>query len=252
VRLSTGVYTLDPVFAAFVRQSLALGYRPAVYDFVTAQGSPRTIAQREQGEADNLMSGIFSKTPKAKVLIYVGYVHAAERPLEGNTWMKRMTGIDPLTIDETTLSPTGSGGLYAALERRMRGRSVVPRLGGKPLKFGSLGPAVDLQVAHPPTRLVRGRPDWLFAMGRTAVAVPLRLRPRTGRVLVQAFLASEAADAIPVDQVIARAGEKPPPLLVPPGPLRFVLRRGFELGDYQAARKRGIVVMGLSHPKPTD
>ena len=238
VRLETGVYTKDPVFAGFLRQSMALGYRPIVYDFVTTSSAFRPIAQREQGAADNLVAEIFSKTPKAKVLIYVGYSHAAERALDGNTWLaarlKQMTGIDPLTIDQTTLSPDAFGSsnraLYASLEKRIGTRSVVPMSGDTPLTFGSLGSAVDLQVAHPPVNLIRGRPDWLYAMGGSPVEVPAKLRPRTGRVLIQAFLANEGPDAVPVDQMVVTAGRKPPPLLVP-GPLRFAARSGYRPGD---------------------
>ena len=246
VRLNTGVYTKDPVFADFIRQSLALGYRPVVYEFIRPEAAPAAadgFADREQGEADNLIRQVFSRTPKAKVLIYVGYSHVAEEPIDGMTWMaarlKKMTGVDPLTIDQTTLSPSAVSAsdraLYAALRGRLGSRSVVPASGDKPVTFGSLGPAVDLQVAHPPTHLVRGRPDWLFRMGRTSVEIPAKLRPRTGRVLIQAFLANEAADAIPVDQVVVTAGQKAPPLLVPRRPLRFAVQTGYRPGDCSAA-----------------
>jgi hypothetical protein len=247
-RLETGLYTRDPVFGGFVRQSLALGYRPVAYEFVAPKGAPQAtdpVAQRDQGEADNLIREILFKSPTAKVLIYVGYWHAAERPIYGNSWLaarlKKMTGINPLTIDQTTLSPSATGAkdraLYSALKSRLGTRSAVPMIGDKPLTFGDLGHAVDLQVAHPPVRLVRGRPDWLFAMGRSALQVPAKLRPRTGRVLVQAYLASESPDAVPVDQVVVTAGQKPPPLLVPAGRLRFAVRTGYRPGDCAAAPK---------------
>jgi hypothetical protein len=245
VRLDTGVYTEDPVFAGFVRQSMAFGYRPVVYEFVAPKDAPPAadaVAQREQGEADDLMREIFSKTPSAKVLIYVGYWHAAETPLNGVKWMaarlKRLTGIDPLTIDQTTLSPTGDSVLYAEMEKRLHGRSVVPMLDGKPLKFGDLGAAVDLQVAHPPARLTYGRPSWLVAMGGRPVAIPPGLLPRKGRVLIQAFRQSESDDAVPLDQLVVTAGKAPPPLMLPPGPVRFKLRSGYLPGDCEADHKR--------------
>ena len=62
VRLDTGVYTKDPVFADFVRQSLALGYEPVVYDLVVPKGASRGFEQREQGAADNLMTAVFANT----------------------------------------------------------------------------------------------------------------------------------------------------------------------------------------------
>lgn len=236
-RLKSGFYIRDPVFGDFVRQSLALGYRPIVYEYI-APGTPRetpSVAVRDEGEAENLVHALFSKNPKTKVLIYVGYAHAAETPAANSEWLaerlKKLTGVDPLTIDQTTLSPTGDSGLYTAVSKRMHGRSVVPLLDGKPLKFGYLGGSVDLQVAHPPVRLLQSRPDWLARMGRKPVAVPARLMPSSGLVLVQAFLANEAEDAVPIDQVIVTAGHKPPPLMIPPRPVRFRVRTGFEPGD---------------------
>lgn len=173
------------------------------------------------------------------MLVYVGYSHAAEAPVAGGEWMasrlKRMTGIDPLTIDQTTLSPsafgTGIRALYAALKPRLRDGSVIPMLDGKPLVVGPLAGAVDLQVAHAPERLVGGRPDWLLAMGRKPVPVPADLRPRGGTALVQAFLDGEGDDAIPVDQLVLAAGQSPPPLLVPAGPVHYKIRSGYRPGD---------------------
>jgi hypothetical protein len=250
-RLSAGFYTKDPVFGDFVRQSLALGYRPIVYEYAPPKGSPPpadNVAAREQGEADNLVAAIFNQKPAAKVLIYVGYSHAAEVPVSGSEWMasrlKRMTVVDPLTIYKTTLSPSAfdskGRALYTALRPRFDRRSVVPKLNGKPLRFGDLGAAVDLQVVHPPERSVRGRPDWLLAMGRKVVPVPADLMPRSGRVLVQAFLDNEADDAVPVDQIVVIAGHKPPPLLVPAGALRFRVRSGYRPGDCDAPQKASV------------
>jgi len=240
--LQSGLYTKDPVFADFVRHSLALGYRPVAYEYVSAEGAPPPadpIAARNQGEADNLVREVFAKAPAAKVLIYVGYSHAAEQAVSGNEWMasrlKRMTRIDPLTIDQTSLSPSAfdgrDRGLYAALKGRMHRRSVVPVLRGKPLKIGSMAGSVDLLVAHPPSSLVTGRADWLRDLGRTPLEVPRQLLPRGGRVLVQAFFEDDGADAVPLDQVVVSAGGKPPALMVPPGRLRFVVRKPFEPGD---------------------
>ena len=244
-RLSTGFYTKEPVFGDFVRQSLALGYRPVAYEYVPARGSPPfdDPGARDQAEADNLVHDIFHRDPKAKVFIYVGYDHAAEAPVSGIEWMasrlKRVTGIDPLTIDQTTVSPSAlepeGRALYAALTPRFGRRSVVAMLDGEPLSFGHLAGAVDLQVIHPPQRSVNGRPTWLAAMGRKPVAIPARLLPKTGRLLVQAFLADEADDAVPIDQVIVVAGHKPPPLMLPARPVRFRVRTGFQPGDCNSA-----------------
>ena len=230
-RISQGMYLKDPVFGDFVRQSLRLGYRPVAYEQVRTATSDNSMSGREQAQAENLMDAIFRRDPEARVFIYVGYDHAAERPIaeRGVEWMaarlKKMTGIDPLTIDQTFISeyaedPT-SRGVHAMATRRRVQSSAVLISGSSPLVLGRYEGAIDLQVVHPRTLLRQGRPTWLFAMGRRAVAIPRHLLPRTGRRLIQAFEASEAEDAVPVDQVVVEAGHPVPVLMLPPRPIRF-------------------------------
>ena len=228
-RLQSGYFTKDPVFADFVRQSLAMGYQPVAYESTTRRRnltSGDQVALREQEQTDNLMIQIFRSRPSAKVLIYVGYSHAAEVPLpveggETDTWMaarlKRMTGIDPLTIDQTLIDETRPRHLaYRDLiADRIGNRPVTLFLDGRPLIEGRPVGAYDLQVIHPPLRLVRGRPAWLWRLGRRPVTVPRSLLPRSGRRLIQVFAAREAADSVPLDQIVIDARRAAPPLLVP-------------------------------------
>ena len=80
----------------------------------------------------------------------------------------------------------------------------------------------DMTVLHRPTRLVNGRADWLSMGGyRRPRAIPASLLPRTGRRLIQAFYASEPANAVPVDQVIVGSAIPPPVLMLPKGKVRF-------------------------------
>jgi hypothetical protein len=230
-RRDTGTYTMDPVFADFVRQSLVLGYRPVAYESTTHRpelGEIEQIALREQEQAETLVARIFSNDPNARVLIYVGLMHAAEvpMPMAGGVsieWMaarlKRMTGIDPLTIDQTLLDETvpRHHGYRALIAGRLDERPVSLFLGGRPLIEARPPGTTDLQVVHPPLRLLRGRPAWLWRIGRRPVSIPRRLLPRSGRRLIQAFVAGEAADAVPLDQIVVEAGRRAPPLLVPPG-----------------------------------
>src|SRR5690606_38636777 len=150
----------------------------------------------------------------------------AERPLpNGEEWMAarpaRLTGLDPLTIEQTGVSavaPTPGGrALHRALAPRLGAGPVVFMKDGHPLATGRLGGVTDLQVVHPAVKTVAGRPDWLRDTGRIAVPVPEHLLPSEGRRLVQAFIAGEAADAIPLDQTLVTAGEEPPVIYVPEG-----------------------------------
>ena len=234
-RWFSGYYTKDPVFGDFVRQALHLGYRPALYEatnYVPNSTRYDSIARRDQQEAENLLANALKAYPRSKILVYVGFHHATEAPMpEGDgrqiEWMatrlKRMSGIDPLTIDQTALSPLSSGNpaLYALVAPRLRGRSAMLAADGAPLVLGEYAGKVDLQVAHPAAMRIDGRPDWLRSMGRKPVAVPANLIPHKGTRLIKAYIADEAEDAVPVDQVLVTAGKPLPKLMLPPVRIRY-------------------------------
>ncbi len=236
-RRLTGYYTSDPVFGDFVRQSLALGYRPFAYETTRHDRAPtpaKRTAQREQDQADTIVR-MLKDNPTSKLFLYVGFHHAMEVPVSdgegGRTlWMahrlKTMTGIDPLTIEQTVLNDSGSGNLalYALVRPKVKDRPVVLFDGATPLVLDEYRGANDLQVAHPPLRLVDGRADWIRTMGRTPTPIPAAYLPTKGRRLVQAFVASEGEDAVPIDQVLVTAGQTPPSLLLPQVPVRYAVQ----------------------------
>ncbi len=238
-RQSSGYYLDDPVFADFIRQSVALGYRPVTYEQIrTDYSKDAKVAQeqREQDQADNIVDRAVRAFPDAKILIYAGEHHAAERPIaaEGGALpmmaglLKRATGIDPLTIDQAGLSPVPMNrpdtDLYKIAAQKAVRRSVVLMRHGQPVTVGLLAGAVDLQVIHPPVRMVQGRPDWLAGMARHPTSIPARLLRSSGTRLVQAFIASEGDDAIPVDQVLVTHGTQVPVLLLPETRVRYAVQ----------------------------
>ncbi len=228
-RLGTGDYTRDPVFAGFIREALALGYEPVAYDATKAQAKSGDIADREQAQADNLRAAIFAKRPAAKVFIYVGVSHVAEAFLGDTERMaarlKRMTGIDPLTIDQATLTDVSARSAYDLATTRIGNRPVVFFDHRKPLVLGLYARAVDLQVVHPRRSYRFGRPAWLAALGGQPVPIPKDLVPPTGRRLIQVFAANAPADAVPLDQVLVQSGAVMPMLMAPSEPLRFEVQR---------------------------
>ena len=243
VRQSSGYYLNDPVFADFLRQSLALGYRLVAYETARTQFSQE---QREQDQTDNLIRRAIHAYPAAKILVYVGEHHAAERPISvesGNTAMlaervKRATGIDPLTIDQAGLSPIPMNrpdtDLYGIAATKARGRSVVLMHDGAPVTVGLLAGAVDLQIVHPASETVDGRPAWLALLHRKPRPIPPSLLPKSGTRLVQAFVATEPEDAIPIDQVLVTAGRQAPMLMLPPVAVRYAVQDVKTVGATQA------------------
>ena len=223
VRRTTGFYTADPVFAGFLRGARALGYRTVAYEQRRDQSTPDgDVPEREEAQARNIWA-FLRKEPRAKLFIYVGHGHVSEASDGGDSAMmaerlKRLSGIDPLTIDQVQLA--GLRPSLRAVQRaasvRLGGHPGIFSVAGKPLILGMHHPdAVDLQVVHPLRTYRYGRPSWLAKMGGVPGKIPEDLRPTTGKRLVQAFDASEPADAVPLDQVLVEAGKSSPMLMLP-------------------------------------
>ncbi len=233
---SMGTYTLDPVLAESVRQSLDLGYRLVSYEIRSDQRDPakktkaESIAQRDGAEAANL-AAILAANPKARLLVYVGYSHLREGlDDEGASWMARrlkdLTGIDPLTVSQ---SRTGSFGPHApdgpltqeVLARFKPQRPIIVETDAG-VCIGAGMDTADLAVFHPALPDQFGRPGWLAAApGRRRVTIPLP--PFEGQALVQAFHAADPAASVPADQYLPPAGAKEANFLLRPGRYRLRL-----------------------------
>lgn len=237
-RIGTGFYTRDPVYAAFLRNAIAIGYQPVSYEQNSLQRPEgdlprrRSIETREQAEADNLTT-IHRRLPTAKLLIYVGHSHVAEAAIdeEGSgkiEWMaarlKRMTGIDPLTIDQTTVTdvPASTRQSYYTAAARIANSDGILFKGDRPLVLGQYAGAVDVQVVHPQRSYRYGRPAWLAELGGQPLPIPKSLIPTGGHRLIQVFAAAAPADAVPLDQIVVRAGSSPAMLIAPRERVRFV------------------------------
>jgi hypothetical protein len=213
-RSDAGYYTLEPAFGQLLRTVKELKYRLVAYEDVRpadpAADRAVSMERREEGQAENLMTRIFAAEPQAKVLIHVGYSHAAEVALPnfGGSleWMaarlKAKTGVDPLTIDQFRCASPSADLELAAIS-------------------GDLPPgAHDVAVAYPPTVLFRGRPQWRIYAGAIAVELPDVLVTANQRSLIEARFDSEPADAIPLDRLLLWPGERLP-LLLPAGKIRI-------------------------------
>lgn len=102
----SGFYTREPVFAEIIREAIRLGFKLVAYEGTDPAAT--SMEAREQGMARNLAC-IFERDAKAKVLAVAGFGHVAEAAdsiVPGGMMaarFKALTGIDPLSIDTTTL-----------------------------------------------------------------------------------------------------------------------------------------------------
>lgn len=236
VRFNTGYYSLDPVYAAFVHEALDIGYRPIAYEQRPDQRTPDGgVPEREEAEAQNLVDQIFAQRPHTKTLIYVGHGHVYEEPFNSGDYtgmmmaarLKRKTGIDPLTIDQTILDPLRprARAAYAEAINHLGTRSVVFFSGGKPLGLSvstDQRALTDLQIVHPPRAYRNGRPTWRATLGGKPLAIPTSLLPSKGERLIQAFAVDAPTDPVPLDQILVKAGKPVPMLMVKPQQVRIL------------------------------
>lgn len=226
-----GWYSRDPVYAETVREAARLGYRFAAYEQAFDQRAPEgsdalvEIAAREEAQADNLIANILTAHPEARVFVYVGYSHAMEKPGRGGTWfaarLKDKTGIDPLTVEQSSnwpaLDPANDAPHVAAvLERFAPTAPIVVSKDG--LSIGSRGYAgqMDLSVFHPRRAEVSGRPGWLAA---DPLRIPFEVAVPAfeGPALLQALRAAEGTAGVPADHLLLAEGQTRATLMLHPG-----------------------------------
>ena len=209
----TGSYIEEPVFGAVVRTALRLGYTLVPYEHsgrATDDGDGLTRQQRrDRGQARNLRDRIFQQHPDAKVLVHAGFGHVEEvvspRFYPMAVYFTEMTGIDPVTVVQTTLSersiPAHEHPLYRAARRAglVQTGPVILRTHSTPMT--PVDVETDLQVLTPRTTYAAGRPAWMALGGRrtpTEVSVA-ECAQRT--CVVEVRVPGEAADAAPLDRV---------------------------------------------------
>jgi hypothetical protein len=217
-RLSAGYYTVDPTFGELIRTAKRLGYKLVPYEAApppaTFDGSrSERIALREERQANHLMDRIFASDPTAKVIVHVGYSHAAEVPIplfDGGTmpWMaarlKEKSEIDPLTIDQTHCRSTDD-----SLEL-VNPTNQTPR------------GAFDLAIAYPVIDTSHGRATWRSSPDKRLIDPPEESLPLVGRAVLEARYRDEPEAAIPVDRLLIQSGESFP-LVLPAGDYRLTV-----------------------------
>ena len=222
-RTNLGTYVNEPVFGSLVRTAKDLGLVLVAYDArisaaeADLEASER-VRRREERQSKRLAEVFAELSESDRLVIHVGYSHAAEVPIQGFDgnaleWMtarlKRLTGIDPLTINQTDcMTDSGSIQLTAPSPRHVEGQ-------------------YDLVVAHPDLFFADGRPGWRVEGAVAKVEIPSSLISRSTRTIVEARFIDEPLDAVPVDRVMLWPGESIP-LLLPAGSYLVV---GFHEGS---------------------
>ncbi|HKI82838.1 MAG TPA: hypothetical protein VKA63_00765 [Candidatus Krumholzibacteria bacterium] len=225
---ATGTYLRDPVFAEIVREALRLGYTLVPYESMRGEeagdDSMTTQQRRDFTEARNLAQATVAQDQGAKILVHAGYSHVLERASERFTpmalYFRQLTGIDPVTVDQTRLSERSEAEYEAPAYRAclkaglLKDRAVILfQPNGKP--YAPVDFAVDYQVFTPRTHYEDGRPSWMRMGGlRHAIRVDVP-EAEDEWCMVEARVPDEPDEAIPLDRCELEGTQKAT-LFVPP------------------------------------
>ncbi|MEM1055293.1 MAG: hypothetical protein AAGI52_07190 [Bacteroidota bacterium] len=219
---SDGHYVDEPVFGALVREAVRLGYTLVPYEIEEEDQVESDSLNRQQRrdltQAQHLTARIFADDPEAKVLVHAGFGHIVEEitgfyPMV--VYFREITGIDPLTVDQTALAARSEPGYDHPVRRAaealgaMEDRpAILLRADGQPVAVP--GRAVDLRVLAPRTE----RPS-LLAFGPPHATAEVPAACDSGLCLAEVYVPEEPP-GVPLDRFVPAAS----------GPVRVVFREG--------------------------
>jgi hypothetical protein len=213
----TGHFATEPVAGELIRQALELGYRLVAYE--DPEANKHTPTERDSIQALNI-ARILKQDPEAKIFVYAGYGHIAEKSttpdfIPMGMAFKRMTGIDPLTIDQTDMTEEsnfsfGKTFYDTYIEKFPLTAPSIPLDNDEPVNVTGTT-LYDLTVIHPRTTYRDARPTWLALSNRRQ---PVAIKPSNNRdiFLVQAYYQFESFGArpgqvVPADQTYFSTGK---------------------------------------------
>lgn len=189
VTTSGSEYLHDPIYGEIIREAIRLGYIIVPYDLESG-GAPQ---ERENTQARNLYRQVFAKDPQAKLFVHAGYAHIDKRPGRlGQVrpmamTLRRLSGIEPLSIDQTDIreTPKSETDALRTVERRLRQSGAATQASRTPLGMGPSGrptpvsdPHEEIIATFQPTRAIvlqriDGHEPWSASPGTYDVSVIL-------------------------------------------------------------------------------
>jgi len=165
VNILTGHYTCEPIAGELVRKALNMGFALVAYEDSSVK---HTVNQREYAQAENI-NKILQKDPNAKILVLAGDKHIEEGAITDDripmaAYFKIVSGLDPLTIDQTSLTEQSTNeygsAIYAYTTKKNVFTSPVVCLKNNQSKDLLDNQLADIYIMHPPTKYRNGRPTW--------------------------------------------------------------------------------------------
>jgi hypothetical protein len=231
----TGYLTDEPVYGDLIRTALKLSYQVIPYEDAVSDDTDG----RERGQAQNLADRIFRRDPSAKVIVHAGYGHIAETGDADFTpmavYFKEITGIDPITINQTVMteqsSPDYENECYRdVVDRGLVTNATIFQCEEDFWAHKDYRDFYDILFFHPRTQYENGRPTWMQLGGtRTFYQLSEGVCDQSLPCLVQAIAIDEDPMAVPIDQIEIRSLSELPALVLPKG--EFIVRARDATGE---------------------
>lgn len=224
--IQSGYYTRNPQFGNMVREALKIGYKVRAYDNEVNAGK-----DREESEALNIKK-ILDKDSAAKILVHCGFGHGTEdnsfsQKLMGG-WVQEYTKINPFTINQVSWTEHSKNEYEDHYFIALQAKSPSVFINDKnELLKGSGFSGYDIDIYHPRSKYINGRPDWLILNGtRAYFFIPKeKLNLINYPMLALAYCANEDSSiAIPADIMELKSSADKKALVLKPGDYKIILR----------------------------
>ena len=209
-----------------IREALKIGYKVIAYEY-----DGDDMSKRDEGEAQNIKK-ILDKDSAAKILVHCGFGHGTEdnsfsQKLMGG-WVQEYTKINPFTINQVSWTEHSKNEYEDHYFIALQAKSPTVFINDKnELLKGSDYSGYDIDIYHPRTKYINGRPDWLTLNGtRAYFFIPKeKLNLINYPMLALAYCANEDSSiAIPADIMELKSSTDKKALVLKPGVYKIILR----------------------------
>lgn len=208
-----------------VRKALALGFEVFPYEETIGVNNE----EREIEQAKNIKSFI-DKHPDEKILIYCGFGHVMEGEFPSGEKvmaerLKKLTGIDPLTIDQVRYSEKSKLDFNVPLLKAIKfnAPTILLEKNGKAVQNRANKMWTDIAILQPLTEFKNKRPGWIFDKEREKVKLELSDIDIQFPIMILAFNKDEDySKAIPVDIMEIKKPNKTFYLSLKPGDYKII------------------------------
>ena len=235
VGMHSGYYVCEPVAGELMRSAIAMGFTLVSYEDTAA--GVHNANQRDSVQAANIYR-VLQNDSTAKILVHASFAHISKKagpeghiPMALAFW--RLSGIEPLTIDQTDMTEESNFGYGRVIYQAYTTKFTVTEpsialVNNAPVNVTDKD-LYDLCVIHPPTKYLDGRPVWMNLDG---VRLPTYIKSLSNAVfLVQAYYQEEIDNndgtpwqLVPADQTYTPGGKDRYLLYLKKGKYKVIFR----------------------------